>query len=246
MRHANTTKADGKQLAALVFDVDGTLYRQPPVRRQMLQRLALRTLLHPREMVGVWRAINAYRVAQEKMRATCPDCSSIAEEQIRMACRSTGLPESVVACHVAEWMERAPLDLLRPAMHDGLLDLLRAAKEEGLRLAVWSDYPAAAKLKAMGLDEYFDVVVSAQDTAVQRFKPDPRGLEIVLNKLGVSNDQAIYIGDRPEVDGYAAARAGVRCFIIGKQPTHPADSHWSFISGYSEMLRVIAFPNERV
>jgi putative hydrolase of the HAD superfamily len=227
---------------ALVFDVDGTLYRQGAVRRKMLQRLAARTLLHPREMLGVWRALAAYRSAQELMRSTCVDCSSIAEEQIRIACRSTGLSENLIACHVSEWMEKSPLNLLRSAMQDGLLDLLKTAKKKGLKLGVWSDYPPVAKLNAMGLDEYFDVVVAAQDIKVQRFKPDPRGLEVVMDRLGVAKEHTLYIGDRPEVDGHAAARAGVRCIILGKKSPHPEPCNWEFVASYSELTRLI-FPH---
>jgi phosphoglycolate phosphatase-like HAD superfamily hydrolase len=56
--------------------------------------------------------------------------------------------------------------------------------------------------------------VTAQDPEVQRFKPHPRGLEVTLGRLGVSKREAIYIGDRADVDGEAAGRAGVRCVIV--------------------------------
>jgi FMN phosphatase YigB (HAD superfamily) len=206
----------------------------------MAMRLAYRTLLHPRDMATVWRVLAAYRRAQETLRGVCPDCSNIAEEQIRIACRSTGVSQAAVACHVAEWIENAPLDLLSSAMYDGLREALRTAKQNGLKLAVWSDYPAVAKLEAMGVASFFNVVVSAHDSEVQRFKPDPRGLEVVLRRLGVSRDQAIYIGDRPEVDGQAAAHIGIKCFIIGKRATcGPEPPHWNYLADYGELNQFI-------
>jgi FMN phosphatase YigB (HAD superfamily) len=206
-------------ITTLVFDVDGTLYRQRPVRMRMFARLLRSALIRPTETASVVRALRAYRQAQERLRDLCPDCESLAEEQIRAACRATGLPEPAMASYVAKWMEESPLDLLRPALRDGVVDLLAGCKRRGLRLAVWSDYPAAAKLKAMGLAGFFDVGICAQDAEVRRFKPDPRGLEVIMSRLGVSKDEVLYIGDRPEVDGVAAARAGVRCLIVGKSTT---------------------------
>ena len=230
--------------AALIFDVDGTLYRQRPIRMRMFQRLAARTLVRPGEMMRVWRALAAYRSAQEKLRITCPDCASISDAQIQMACRSTGLPQDVVTRYIAEWIESAPLEFLAAAMHDGVIDLLRVAKQNGVRLAVWSDYPAQEKLKAMRLTAYFDVVVCAQDDDVRRLKPDPRGLQLILERLRVSKDDAIYIGDRPEIDGDAAARAGVRCFIVGKPPVLAGPSNWNFVSGYRELMKTLALTDQ--
>ncbi|MGH7295477.1 MAG: HAD family hydrolase [Polyangiaceae bacterium] len=98
---------------------------------------------------------------------------------------------------------------------------LEAARERGLRVGVLSDYPAAAKLEAMKLARYFDVVVCAQDAEVNRFKPDPAGIVEVLRRLDVAPDAALYVGDREEVDGAAASAAGVACAIVGKGAGYP-------------------------
>jgi HAD superfamily hydrolase (TIGR01549 family) len=90
-----------------------------------------------------------------------------------------------------------------------------AARKTGIRLAVLSDYPAEEKLRSMGLRQYFEMVACAQDDGVRAFKPDPSGLKHILDRLGVPASRAAYIGDRPEVDGELARRAGVRGVIIG-------------------------------
>jgi putative hydrolase of the HAD superfamily len=92
--------------------------------------------------------------------------------------------------------------------------LLRAAHRRRLRLAVFSDYPALRKLAAMDLLPFFDVVLTAQDAEVRRFKPDPRGLEVTLRRLETPGHRAIYVGDRPDIDGLAAARAGLHSLVL--------------------------------
>jgi len=106
------------------------------------------------------------------------------------------------------------MTLLRACVMDDLHDTLGQARKQGFRLGVFSDYPANEKLRAMGVLDLFDAVVTAQDPEVQRFKPHPRGIEVTMDRLGVSKREAIYIGDRADVDGEAADRAGVRCVIV--------------------------------
>lgn len=229
----------GTGIRALVFDLDGTLYRQEPVRRAMTGRLLAAMVARPREGWTAFRAVRAYRRAQESLRGVaCPEADGLAAAQVRVACRATGLSEERMAAVAARWMDEAPLDLLAPATRDGLHDLLACCRERGLRLAVWSDYPARRKLQAMGLDSLFDTVVSAQDPEVQRFKPDPRGLEVALARLHVTRDEALYIGDRPEVDGAAARQAGVRCLIVGRQRPASASGLFS-LAHYSALTHFI-------
>ena len=44
---------------------------------------------------------------------------------------------------------------------------------------------------------------------------------VTLARLGVAPDQAIYAGDRPEVDAEAAWRASVRAAIVSRAHGYP-------------------------
>ena len=78
-----------------------------------------------------------------------------------------------------------------------------------------SDYQAMPKLRALGIADLFDEVLSAQDPDIGVFKPDPRGLEVALQRLDVRPAEALYVGDRVEVDAIAApgSRGAVRHFF---------------------------------
>ena len=223
----------------LIFDVDGTLYDQTRVRRRMLWRLLRAHLGEPAQGLSTLRALRAYRKAQEYLR-TCNFCGEdVSESQRELASQWTGMHKEVVTSKVARWMESEPLDLVARSIRDGVLEFLQDAKNHGLRLAVFSDYPAAAKLDAMSLTRFFDVVVSAQDPEVQRFKPDGRGIEVTLGRLGVEKDRALYIGDRPDVDAAAASRAGIPCVIIGRKRGRTNSPSWTAVSGYRELRDLV-------
>jgi len=61
--------------------------------------------------------------------------------------------------------------------------------------------------------EYFDVVITMEDCPEGRWKPDPYGINLALERLGKSN--AIYFGDSID-DMKAARRAGIQ--VIGVLP----------------------------
>jgi len=208
---------DGR-LQALIFDLDGTLYDQAPVRRAMLYRLLRVHLTSPLQGFVTLRALHSYRRAQEVLRRTPPDSGDIAAAQIELGAAEAGVSTERLAAWVTRWMEEEPLPFLAGAVRKEVTEVLQAARRSGLRLAVCSDYPAEQKLKAMGIADHFAVVVSAQDPRVQRFKPNPRGVELAIRELAVSKDEVIYIGDRPDVDAVAATRAGIQHFILsGRQ-----------------------------
>ena len=223
-------------LRAIVFDVDGTLYRQGPVRRAMLARLVGECLRRPVAGARTLRVVRAYRHAQEEMRAR----GASAGEQLRVAQARTGLPASFVNGAVARWMEQEPLALLPAAARAGMADFLAQAEARGLRLGVLSDYPAHAKLAALGVAHRFTAVVSAQDPGVGTFKPDPRGLLLALERLGVPPAQALYVGDRAAVDGVTAARAGVAAVIVGRRAQRrPADDSPLHVDDYAALARTL-------
>ncbi|MGH8487961.1 MAG: HAD-IA family hydrolase [Gammaproteobacteria bacterium] len=227
------------RLEAIILDLDGTLYRTTALRALMTLRLLGSYSWRPFEGMRVARILSSYRRAQEMLRRLPPGDGDLAERQVTLAAQRCRAEPAIVASHVTRWMEREPLALLPRCMHPGLLRFLSAAVERGLRLAVLSDYPAEAKLEAMGIRRFFHFLVCAQDPNVQRFKPDPRGLQVALERLGVSEDQALYVGDRVDLDAPTAANAGVACAIIGSA-VPPAPGAWSRVSGFEELWHVVA------
>ena len=203
-----------RHLRAVVFDVDGTLYRQGALRRAMALRLIRAHLHRPLAGLTTMRVLSAYRRGQESLRATAAR-GDIAQAQLRFASEATGAAPADVQATVTRWMDETPLDLLADLAQPGMQALVRMLRNRGIRLGVLSDYPANAKLAALGVGGLFDSVLCAQAPEVGVFKPDPRGLIVSLERLGVAPADALYVGDRAEVDATAARAAGVACAILG-------------------------------
>jgi beta-phosphoglucomutase-like phosphatase (HAD superfamily) len=76
--------------------------------------------------------------------------------------------------------------------------------------ALVSDYPARQKLKALDVESLFDVVVAnGEANGPPRLKPWPDGLLRAAAVLNVQPQHCLVVGDRPDLDGLAAYRAGM-------------------------------------
>lgn len=91
------------------------------------------------------------------------------------------------------------------------LDRLRAA---GLRLGVVSnsDGRVDGALRAAGLRDCFAVVVDSALFGAE--KPDPAIFRAALDALGVTPDEALYVGDLYEVDVVGARAAGIDAILL--------------------------------
>jgi len=237
-------KVDPTRLKAIVFDVDGTLYAQAGLRRAMFLQLVRAHLVRPWEGLSTFRVLAAYRRAQELLREG-PIEGDLAGAQLQLACRRAGAPEALVKSLVARWMEQAPLPLLPRFMDPDLPVMLKAARERGVRLGVFSDYPAAEKLRALGLAEFFEVVLTAQDPSVNRFKPDPCGLREAFRRLRAEGAEALYVGDRAKVDAVAAEAAGVPCVIVNPRRNSAAGTSFDEVTDYAELRTLLFSPTPR-
>lgn len=187
----------------VVFDLDGTLYRQGPLRRRMAAAL-LADAARRRDGAAV-RILRDYRRRREAMaEAGTPAFDAPLVRDCAAACGTT--PEAVRAA-VAEWIERRPLGVLARCAVPGARGLVAELRRGGVRVAVWSDYPVRDKLAALGIEA--DDMLSAADPGLDVMKPDPRGLAILMERAGAAPVETLMVGDREERDGRAARALGV-------------------------------------
>ena len=197
---------------AVIFDVDGTLYNQQPLRRKMLVALLGHYALRPwrwREL----RILSRFRAEREKRPgAVGPDL-----ENAQYAW--CGYPAAQVRPVIQRWIFNHPNQYLAACAYPGVQDFFAALRHRGIKIGIYSDYPAQAKLAALGLTA--DAVVSSTDAAVDRLKPDPAGLLSAARQLGVAPAECLFIGDRPELDGECARRAHMPFLLVDELATAP-------------------------
>jgi HAD superfamily hydrolase (TIGR01549 family) len=203
-----------RRVRAVLFDLDGTLYRQKPMRALMALELATLAFRRPLQAPVSWRVLSEFRKAQEQLRGET--CDRGADGQLEVAARRTGMSVERVEAIVSEWMMERPLKYLPRCRAEGLLPLLDFLSRHGIKVGVFSDYPPDLKLEALGIGGRFSVVLCATDPDVGIFKPHPRGFLVASARWQVDPSEVLVVGDRPDADAAGAAAAGMPCVIIGR------------------------------
>lgn len=115
------------------------------------------------------------------------------------------------------------VQLTRLTPYSNVVSTLVKLKERGLRLGIVSDAPARnawMRLVEMRLTEFFDVVVTLDDT--QELKPSPMPFRKALDALQIPPENVLFVGDRPERDIEGAKKLGMKTVFAryGYQTKH--------------------------
>lgn len=193
------------RIAALSFDLDGTLYDAAALRW--------------RYAWANFRALRTVRVAlrvREELRGHAfSDGAAYRDEEARRVAERLDLapPEARMQIDRAlgEYMVAA---LRRCGPRADARPALEAALARGLRIAVVSDYAVEDKLAALGLADLPWAACVAAD-ALGALKPHPRAFESCAAALGVASSAIAHIGDRLDTDVAGARAAGMAAGLLG-------------------------------
>ena len=97
--------------------------------------------------------------------------------------------------------------------YDGIADLLETLKKRGIKTAVVTNkmHEAAADIVEYFFGGLIDITIGQSEKIAP--KPAPDSVFLALEKLGVSKEDAIYVGDS-EVDCMTAHNAGIPCIGV--------------------------------
>lgn len=223
---------------AVLLDAHGTLLRlEPPAP-------ALRVLLAQRFGVEITAAqadaavaaeVRYYRAHLHEGR----DPSSV--EELRGRC-SEVLRQALAAEHVldaigADDFTQTLLAALRFRPYPEVPQVLDELHRRGLRLVVASNWDVSLPqtLRALGLLSYLDGVVTSAQCAAP--KPDPSVFRRAVELAGVTEAEALHVGDSPEEDLAGARRAGIPAVLIDRHG-EPAAPNVRTISSLRQLLEL--------
>lgn len=107
---------------------------------------------------------------------------------------------------------------------EGVPEMLETLKKEGFRMAIVTSRTRESALRYLnmfGLAEYFEDMVSCEDTDIH--KPNPQPILLCLEKLGIEKDEAIMVGDSP-FDIKCANNAGVKSVLVDWRITSDSEA----------------------
>jgi HAD superfamily hydrolase (TIGR01509 family) len=206
-------------IRAVLFDVDGTLYHQTPLRAVMACELGVAWSRAPRSggtRATTWRVLRAFRHVREELRQLGRSAAPLDDIQYARTAAQTGVDAAVVRAVVDDWIFTRPLRHIPRFQRAGVREAIEGLRASGIDAGVFSDYPTRTKVEACGLSDLFSIQVCATDPDVNAFKPHPRGFLRACERWGRPPDEVVYVGDRADVDAAGACAAGMHSVIIGR------------------------------
>lgn len=205
-------------IKVVIFDVDGTLYTQSRLRKKMAYALLAHYSVRPWRLQDIL-ILHHFRAEREKR--TGHAGGDLENAQYLWCAQKGNYSLDRIRQVVDQWMFTFPNQYLAACMYPGTQRFFAKLRSLDIKIAIYSDYKAHDKLKAMDLEA--DLIVSSTDPEIDRLKPDSKGLLYIADKLGVLPQECLFIGDRQELDGECAINANMPYLIVDKKPIDSFD-----------------------
>jgi phosphoglycolate phosphatase len=188
----------------IIFDMDGTLVNSSVTISNAINYVRKNLGLDPMESDNILRLVNDHTInpAQVFYHATAFDAD-----------HERWFSEYYTKNHDKELI-----------LYAGIKEMLENLKEEGYKLAIATNAYRSSTLESLGyleVLELFDAIGCYDD--VPEGKPAPDMLYKVLDELGCTVEQSIFIGDGPR-DEMAAKRAGMEYIMVDWGFTEHSDA----------------------
>jgi tRNA threonylcarbamoyl adenosine modification protein (Sua5/YciO/YrdC/YwlC family) len=190
------------RVRALIFDLDGTLYRNPRLDR--LYEESAFTLLAERRRIPL---AAARRLFAERYRALALELGRQPSKLYTLSL--LGISDKVWAASHG----RLPVEkILRP---DRRLRAVLAKLARTFRLGIVTNNHRAntlATLRVLGIQDLFDEILTLSES--RRFKPAPELYTQMAARLGVTPADCLSLGDRYDLDLAPAASVGMPTLLV--------------------------------
>ncbi len=225
-------------IRGILFDVDGTLYHQFPLRIIIAFLVIFSNLFSPKELIRKVKVIIKYRKSQELIR-TKEIQKECHKKQIIHTAESTGEHPSYISDVIKEWFEKRPLPFIPLCRRRGMKKAIARWYKNGIRLGVFSDYPVEGKLNALDISRFITTAVSSSDPDVHGFKPNTNGFALSAMKMGIDPSEILYVGDREEVDGIGASNAGMQVIILKSILRKRVNCNYASFRTFHDLMKIV-------
>lgn len=196
-----------------ILDFDGTLYYQLPVRVIMGCWLLVYYLFHPSKIKYLFLLLE-FRRLRESLAGTDFTNDVTYARKINELCVKYNVTKDDVEKIITIWTEERPCFPIKMFQRKRLLQTMRDHQKSGTLMVVYSDNPIQKKIKALSFKP--DFCFDSNHEVIKCLKPNPQGLNNIVQYLGKRKENIIYIGDRDDRDGICAKTIGIKYFDVNE------------------------------
>lgn len=209
---------ENEKYRLILLDMDGTLYYQRKMQLLICFEMLGFVLCHP---LSIWKlkTIFVFRKVRENA-GTKEESKNIYgtnflhEHYKKTADKIKKTPQEIEEV-IDEWMFKRPLKHIYACRDLVLCDKLQEWKQKGIKVVIYSDYPAEDKCRVLGI--FPDGIYSSDSERIGQMKPSSKAVEVIVSDFGIEKEDILAIGDRYSRDGRMAENAGVDYLILEKR-----------------------------
>lgn len=201
----------------LCLDIDGTLYP-----KRMLNSRMLRSSLPSLHLAMAFNwARSEYRKVQDAEPTLRPNREGLLDLQARLVAsrlRRSAPEQSLQKTRRAidrQFYHAWERSFLSIKPYEGMREALVQAKQHGLAIAVFSDFPLARKLETLGIADLVDQAYSSEESGY--LKPSSHAFTFLLERLAVDPAQVLYVGDSYSKDCQGAKKVGMYSCLLASR-----------------------------
>lgn len=206
------------KVKAVIFDLDGTLYDNTSLPREVV----LHSLFHLHMLL-------AERVCRLHMSGRYYGGKGATYQELfrRMGAFTHRSPDAAAAWY---WKKYMPLQVKMLKRHHHpkpwVKETLATLRGKGIKIACFSEYAfIREKLSALGIDPGdFDYLIDAPTAG--GCKPCRKAFLYVAKKIGCYPADILVVGDREDTDGAGAESSNMQFFLVPKHDTQTLDIQW--------------------
>ena len=193
IRHITEIEPLAEDVRAVIFDLDDTLYSEKDYVRSGYAAVAKEFPQIPNMEERLWQVFERGGKAIDEVLAEAG--MATAENQM--------LALQIYRFHTPQIQ-----------LYEGAYELLIRLRQKGKRLGMITDgrpEGQRAKIKALSLESLFDeIIVTDELGGIEYRKPNELAFRIMRERLNVSFEDMIYVGDNLRKDGIAPAALGMK------------------------------------
>jgi len=197
-------------IKAVIFDLDNTLCNSTVVIQNTLRGMFIKHLkCFPDKSVNDLVLINVKTFEKLISDPNVPLSAAIIRVWFEVFEQLHVKPSLKIILKFIEYIRSKTNKKIR--LIDGALELMKYLKSKDIRICVLTNgifVDQANKLVKLKLDGFVDYLVTSDMCTAD--KPDPKAFKYLLNKIGISQDQILMIGDDLVADIKGANDLGIR------------------------------------
>jgi putative hydrolase of the HAD superfamily len=221
---SNTAMSPKKVIRAVLFDAEGVLYYGKNQDQELIPFI--------KEFGVDGKEIPAEKIQYYRHLASI---GQITFEQYKQAVLQLyGINDPILISRGIQIYKEESNDV---QYFTGIVETLNALKNRNLYLGIVTDtaqplYIKINKLERGGIGNLWDSIISSREVGVQ--KPDPKIYQLALQQLGITSDQAVFVGHKTiELEG--ARKVGMKTVAFNYENGAKADF---YIEKLSDLMKL--------